>query len=111
MKRLSHKKVKGAFGSVTDKKTGKEISKVVIRVFDAAYNKLVETGITDTKGRYAILVGPSSYYITAEKEGYTRYQSSTIDFSSGKTNGAGGVISISFSLESVGLQEKGDKLG
>ncbi len=106
MKRLAHKKVKGTFGLVTDKKTGKEISKVVIRVFDVAYNKLVDTGVTDSKGRYAILVGPSTYYITAEKEGFITYQSPTIDFSSEKTNGVGGVISESFSLEHNDFHEK-----
>lgn len=111
MRRLAHKKIKGTFGLVTDKKTGKEISKVVIRVFDAAYNKLVETGVTDSKGRYAILVGPSIYYITAEKEGFITYQSPTIDFSSEKTDGLGGVISESCSLKPIDFHEKnGDTL-
>ncbi len=109
MRRLAHKKIKGTFGSVTDKKTGREIGKVVVRVFDAAYNKLVDTGVTDSKGRYAILVGPSTYYITAEKEGFNTYQSPTIDFSSGETNGVGGVISRSFSLEPTNFDEKSGK--
>ena len=73
-------------------------------MFDNAYNKLVDTAITDNDGGYAILVGPSIYYITAEKEGYARYQSPIIDLSSEKTAGIGGVITENISL--VPLSEK-----
>ncbi|HRH23336.1 MAG TPA: carboxypeptidase regulatory-like domain-containing protein, partial [Candidatus Magasanikbacteria bacterium] len=101
MKRFAAKKVKGDHGQVVETKTKKPLKKVVIRVFDNAYNKLVDTAITDNDGNYAILVGPSIYYITAEKEGYVRYQSPIIDLSSEKTAGIGGVIAENVFLESL----------
>ncbi len=104
MKRLSHQKIKGTHGVVMDTQSRKPLSKVVIRIFDATYNKLVETAITDSNGRYAILVGPSTYYLTAEKQGYELYKSDTIDFSSEKTKGTGGIIAKTFTLSKV--QEK-----
>ncbi len=106
MKRFAQKKVKGDRGIVVNSKTNKPMKKVVIRVFDNAYNKLVDTTITDTNGRYVVLVGPSTYYITAEKEGYTPYQSDTIDLTSEKTNGIGGVITENFSLVPVDEKKK-----
>ncbi len=106
MKRFAQKKVKGDRGIVVDSKTKKPMKKVVIRVFDNAYNKLVDTAITDNNGCYAVLVGPSTYYITAEKEGYAPYQSDTIDLTSKKTNGIGGVITENFSLMSVDEKKK-----
>ncbi len=106
MKRFAQKKVKGDRGIVVDSKTNKPMKKVVIRVFDNAYNKLVDTTITDNNGRYVVLVGPSTYYITAEKEGYTPYQSDTIDLTSEKTSGIGGVITENFSLVPVDEKKK-----
>ena len=67
-------------------------------MFDATYNKLVDSTMTDSRGRYAVLVGPSTYYATAEKEGFRTVQSRVIDLSSEKTNGVGGVIAENFSL-------------
>ncbi len=106
MKRFAQKKVKGDRGVVIDGKTKKQMKNVVIRVFDNAYNKLVDTVITDNNGRYVVLVGPSTYYITAEKEGFVPYQSDTIDLTSQKTNGIGGVIAENFSLTPVDEKKK-----
>jgi len=93
--KLAYAKIPTQFGIITDKKTNKPIPNVMIRVFDAEYNKLVNTMTTDKKGRYAILVGPSKYYITYEKPGYKLAKSDVIDLSSQKTNGMGGMISES----------------
>jgi hypothetical protein len=79
-------------GTVTEKGTGRPIKMAVVRIFDVAYNKLVNTKLTDNKGRYAVLVGPSKYYVTYEKPGYEQKKSSVLDYSEEKTNGLGGLI-------------------
>lgn len=77
------------------------ISRVVVRVFDSMYNKLVDTAVTDRKGRYAVLVGPSKYYTTYEKEGFEKKQSNVLDFSSEKTSGMGGLINRDEKLKKI----------
>lgn len=100
--RFSHKKVTaGSFGSVTEMMMEEPISKAVVRVFDSMYNKLVDTTVTDRKGRYAILVGPSKYYTTYEKDGFEKKQSEVLDFSSEKTNGMGGLINRDEELKKI----------
>ena len=89
---FGHKKMAGGWGTVTVENTIKKVSKVIVRVFDSEYNKLVGTGVTDRKGRYAILVGPSTYYATYEKGGFKEKKSDNIDLSSRKTDGMGGII-------------------
>jgi len=96
--RLAYAKVKANWGMVKDKDKGKPLAKVLIRVFDAEYDKLVDTAMTDNKGRYAMLVGPAKYYVTFEKQGYATKQSQVIDFSSQATNGMGGMIAVSVEL-------------
>ena len=100
--RFSHRKVTaGSFGSVTEMIMEEPISKAVVRVFDSMYNKLVDTVVTDRKGRYAVLVGPSKYYTTYEKDGFEKKQSEVLDFSSEKTNGMGGLINRDEELKKV----------
>ena len=60
------------WGVVFDGATNVALSKAVVRIFDARYNKLLETQVTRGKGRYAFLVGPNTYYVTYEKSGYRR---------------------------------------
>ncbi len=78
--RFSKSKLPDSFGVVYDDKK-EALRRVVIRVFDSAYNKLVDTQLTDAKGRYALLVGPSKYYVTYEKPGYEKKQTKEMDFS------------------------------
>ncbi len=100
--RFSHRKVTaGSFGSVTEMIMEEPISKAVVRVLDSMYNKLVDTAVTDRKGRYAVLVGPSKYYTTYEKDGFEKKQSEVLDFSSEKTNGMGGLINRDEELKKV----------
>ncbi len=69
-----------SFGVVRDVVSRKPLAQTVVRIFDAAYNKLVDTKITDSKGRYAALVGPSTYYVTYEKPAYEKKQTEPMDF-------------------------------
>ena len=97
--RLSQKKRRDTVGIITDSARHKAVGRAVVRVFDSAYHKLVAMAVTDRKGRYAILVGPSTYYITVEKKGYTLYESGVLDFSSEKTGGMGGLLTENVLLQ------------
>lgn len=61
---------KPQFGTITDAQTHEPIEQTVIRLFDAPFNKILNTQITSAKGRYAFLVNKGSYYMTLQKEGY-----------------------------------------
>ncbi len=90
--KFTHIKLPESFGTVRAANNKKGLHNVVVRVFDSAYNKLVTTTLTDRKGRYAALVGPSVYYVAYEKPGYETKKSETIDYGSNKTQGMGGMI-------------------
>lgn len=90
--KLTHTTLPESYGTVRFKDNKKGLHNVVVRVFDSAYNKLVTTTLTDRKGRYAALVGPSVYYVAYEKPGFEVKKSDTINFSSQKTKGLGGMI-------------------
>jgi hypothetical protein len=104
---LSGKKKKGAVGIIRDSQYKSELKHVVVRIFDTAYNKLVDTAVTDSKGRYAALVGPSRYYVTYDKPGYEKKKSETIDMSEQRTKGTGGVIARDEVLAPVRVQAAG----
>lgn len=90
--RISHQKLPDKWGLVRSIKDKTSLPKVVVRVFDSAYNKLINTAVTDNKGRYAVLVGPSTYYVTYDKEGFKQKKSPQLDYTEEKTDGVGGII-------------------
>jgi cysteine-rich repeat protein len=67
------------WGIVYDKETGKPIRNALARIFESKFNKLLETQITDNRGRYAFLVGRNVYYVTFEKPGYQKEQKGPVD--------------------------------
>lgn len=67
------------WGIAYDTDSKQPLEKVIIRVFDKKFNKLLETQITDQKGKYGFFAGKGLYYITAEKLGYGKYTSTDID--------------------------------
>lgn len=97
--KLSHLPMTVSWGIITDESGKKPIDDVLVRVFDSTYNRLVESGTTDRKGRYAILVGPAKYFVKYTKEGFQEKQTQELDYSSQKTDGMGGVISRKEKLE------------
>ncbi|PLX29065.1 hypothetical protein C0581_00135 [Candidatus Parcubacteria bacterium] len=99
---FGHKKLPGAFGKIISNKSNKSLGKVVVRVFDTAYNKLIDTAVSDRKGRYAILLGPSMYYATYEKPKYKSKKSLDLDFTSEHTQGQGGILTRDESLDPLG---------
>lgn len=83
-RRLAKPRKPKSWGIVYDKDTKRPLEKVVARIFEPRYNKLLDTQITDNKGRYAFLLGPSEYYAVFEKDGYKSTQVRPIDFSGAK---------------------------
>jgi len=78
-RRLGYQKPPKSWGIIYDKKTGKPLSLAIARIYDKQYNKLLETRVTDAKGRYAFLVDNNVYYLTADKKGYQTSRSQDID--------------------------------
>ena len=67
------------WGVVTEEGSSKSIKNAVVRIFDKQYNKLLETQVTDSRGRYGFLANKNRYFVTADKQGYMRYISEEID--------------------------------
>lgn len=59
------------WGRVYESGLNTPVKSAVIRIFDAKWNRLLETMVADTKGRYGFLVGGNNYYLTSEKLGYS----------------------------------------
>jgi hypothetical protein len=78
---LSRARKPRSWGVVYDKRSRKPLASTIVRVFEPAYNKLVETKVTDRAGRYFILLGPSEYFATFEKVGYEKAEVRPIDYS------------------------------
>ena len=75
---LKPKKPKG-WGIVYDQGDKKPVGKAVARLYTKQYNKLVDSQVTDKKGRYAFLVGPNSYYLTFEHAAYQPRRTPDLD--------------------------------
>ena len=71
-----------SFGLVKHVETKRAIGRAVVRVFDTKFNKLLESQVTDTGGRYGFLVGNQEYYMTAEKPGFFEERTGRYDLSS-----------------------------
>jgi hypothetical protein len=69
------------WGIAYDEDTRQPLDRVIVRIFDKKFNKLLETQVTDTNGKYGFFVRRNVYYVTAEKEGYLKYTSPDIDLS------------------------------
>lgn len=80
-RRLAQPRKPISWGIVYDEQTGRPLSKVVARIFEPKYNKLLETQVTDSKGRYAFMLGPNQYYAVFQKDGFKQKEITPIDFS------------------------------
>ncbi len=72
------------WGIVYEQGTKKRLSRTVVRIFNKKYNKLLETQLTDEKGRYGFVVGRDIYYLMADHPHYDRYISPEIDLTGAK---------------------------
>ncbi len=69
------------WGTVYDAKTGKPVGLAVVRIFSKRYGDLLETQVTDRRGRFGFLVGPETYRVTADKPDYAFPSKLEIGFS------------------------------
>lgn len=76
-RRIAAPKKPETWGVISDT-AGAPIAQAVVRVFDKQYNKLLDTQVTDEKGRYAFLVGKNDYYLMVEKSGFEKLTSEVI---------------------------------
>lgn len=67
------------WGIVYDQSNKGPIIHAVVRIFETKFNKLLETQVTDSKGRYAFLVGQNIYELLTEKEGYQKKEIKPVD--------------------------------
>lgn len=89
------------WGIVFDEGSNKKIGNVVVRLFEPKYNKLIESTLTDRRGRYAFMVGPNEYYVTFEKNGFAKQEVRPIDY---KEKKGSTLLSVDVSMR----QQKGD---
>jgi hypothetical protein len=68
-----------SWGIVYDSKTNDPVHYAIVRILDMKFNKLLETQVTDSKGRYAFLVGKNQYQLLTEKEGYEKKEVKPVD--------------------------------
>lgn len=67
------------WGIVYDESNKKPLDRVVARLFNLQFNKLVATQITDNRGRYSFLAGDDKYYVTYEHKEYHPFKTEVID--------------------------------
>lgn len=81
---VTFKPAEPPFGTIRDEQSGYPLEKAVIRLFESKYNKMLETQVTSSKGRYAFVVNRGAYNILIKKEGY---RSVMLKFPNVKTDG------------------------
>jgi len=79
MRRLVREPKPTSFGTVSDTAKGMPVQNAVVRLFDAAYHKLLGVQLTDARGRYAFLVGPNVYEVSAEAKAFAPAVKKDID--------------------------------
>ncbi|NUM25696.1 MAG: carboxypeptidase regulatory-like domain-containing protein [Candidatus Buchananbacteria bacterium] len=95
-RRLGYQKPPKNWGIVYDSTNKRPVGRAIARIYDKKYNKLLETRVTDSKGRYSFLVNNNVYYVTAEKLGYKQAKTSDIDLSE---KGKDAVVGMDIPLE------------
>ncbi len=78
--RLAVPRAPHGWGIVSDTSTRRPVGNAVVRLFEPKYNKLVETALTDARGRYSFLVGPNEYIVRTDKDGYDEHTVRPIDY-------------------------------
>lgn len=78
-RRFAYTKRPKSWGIVYDRQTGRPLPKTITKIYDQKYNTLLESQVTDSRGRYGFSVDRNIYYIRAEKEGYQTKEIGPID--------------------------------
>ncbi|MEK7131701.1 MAG: hypothetical protein AAB797_03145 [Patescibacteria group bacterium] len=67
------------WGIVYDETTTAPIGRVIARLFSSQFNKLVDTQVTDSSGKYYFMAGDGKYYATYEHKAYHPQKTEIID--------------------------------
>lgn len=67
------------WGLVSDSESKNPVSKVVARLFNSQFNKLVDMQVTDSDGKYHFIAGDAKYYVTYEHKDYHPQKTDIID--------------------------------
>lgn len=78
-RRLAAPPEPNGWGIVYDQMTRRPVPNAVLRIFEAKYNKLLESQVADRRGRYHFRVGGNVYYLTVTKPGYLKTETEPVD--------------------------------
>ena len=67
------------WGIVYDETDKSPVGRVVARLFNSQFNKLVDTQVTDSAGKYYFMAGDAKYYVTYEHKEYHPQKTDIID--------------------------------
>lgn len=90
-RRLARPKRPKSWGIVYERKSRAPVGLAVARIFETEYNKLLETQVTDMRGKYSFLVGKNVYYVTFSKPGFMPKRTEAIDLSQREKDAAVGL--------------------
>ncbi|MEY4723631.1 MAG: hypothetical protein RLZZ324_1144, partial [Candidatus Parcubacteria bacterium] len=80
-RRLAAPRTSKNWGIVYEEGSKRPVPFAIARVFEAKYNKLLESQVTDDRGRYQFRVGGNVYYLTVSKDGFHKTQTDPVDLS------------------------------
>lgn len=63
-------KKRRSWGTIFDSITGKPIPRAIVRIFTREFNKLKESQIADSRGRFGFIIDKGKYFVTASSPGY-----------------------------------------
>lgn len=69
------------WGLVYEEGTKRPVQSAVLRIFALPYHKMLDSRVSDNRGRYNFRVGNSKYYLTVTKPGFLKTESDPVDFS------------------------------
>jgi hypothetical protein len=67
------------WGIISDEASQTPISRVIARLFNSQFNKLVDSQISDAGGKYYFMAGDAKYYVTYEHKAYHPQKTDIID--------------------------------
>jgi hypothetical protein len=67
------------WGIIYDDMSNTPVGRVIARLFNAQFNKLVDTQISDASGKYYFMAGDAKYYVTYEHKAYHPQKTDIID--------------------------------
>ena len=67
------------WGIISDDTNQAPVGRVIARLFNSQFNKLVDTQISDASGKYYFMAGDGKYYVTYEHKAYHPQKTDIID--------------------------------